>query len=229
VRWLRALYNLSPMVREVVFPEKKNADAGARTDLLEDFEYLTTAREVAARGAGRSPRDRKYLDTCVLYLNRHLRSLLHRNDRLGMSASLESRFPFLDEELVKFAINLPVKFKGRYGPRVIDRKHPFLTDKWVVRELGARKLPRGIFQRSKLGFPVDHYQTMRVSPEFFRGSYLQELLQLADGKLATLAGYESSYFTARLAAINIFGEMFGRGRTVDEVTDHVQRHVTLVG
>ncbi len=227
VRFLKALYGLSPMVREVVFPEQRYADLVHKVDLMEAFEQRERARELADRCAGLSSRERRYLGTCVLYLNRHLRSLLHRNDRLGMSASLESRFPFLDEDLVKFAINLPVKFKGRYGPRVIDIKHPFLTDKWALRELGRPKLPARIVQRSKLGFPVTIYRSLRASADFFRDSYLQELMQLDTAAVQALAASDDQYFVARLAAINVFGELFGRGRGVEEMTAHVQRTVTL--
>ncbi len=227
VRFLKSIYNLSPMVSEVVFPIKKNADHASKTDLFEAFEYREAARELAGMVGHRPVRDQKYLDVSLPHLNRHLRSLLHRNDRLGMSASLESRFPFLDEDLVKFAINLPVRFKGRHVWRTIDRKHPFLTDKWVVRELGNHKLPRSILQRSKMGFPVQYYQTMRVNAEYFRDSYLQDLIQLGSSHLQTLVDTQDRYFVSRLAAINIFGELFGRGKSVDELTEHVRRHVSL--
>jgi asparagine synthase (glutamine-hydrolysing) len=36
----------------------------------------------------------------VEYLGYHLRTPLHWNDSLGMDASVESRFPFLDPEVV---------------------------------------------------------------------------------------------------------------------------------
>ena len=48
-----------------------------------------------------------------------LRTLLHRNECLGMAASIEARFPFLDSRLVKLAINMPYQYKVRFSPRVL--------------------------------------------------------------------------------------------------------------
>jgi len=46
--------------------------------------------------------------TCLDQMSYLLRTLLHRNDCLGMAASIESRFPFLDSRLVKLAVNITV-------------------------------------------------------------------------------------------------------------------------
>jgi len=45
---------------------------------------------------------RGYLGSLNL-LNHNLRTLLHRNVSLGMAASIEARFPFLNQDLVKCA------------------------------------------------------------------------------------------------------------------------------
>ena len=86
------------------------------------------------------------------YLQYHLRTLLHRNDSLGMEASIEARFPFLDLRFVEAGINMPSNTKLRYSPWVFEKAHPFVRDKWVVREVANRWIPRGLSQRLKVGF-----------------------------------------------------------------------------
>ena len=58
-----------------------------------------------------------------------LPSLLHRNDSLGMGSSIESRFPFLDSNLVKLAVNIPYPYKIRLSPTVADPAHYFFENK----------------------------------------------------------------------------------------------------
>ena len=56
-------------------------------------------------------------------LGYHLRMLLHRNDCLGMAASIEARFPFLDEELVTLAVNLRIGRRSGSRPRTWGWAH----------------------------------------------------------------------------------------------------------
>lgn len=52
-----------------------------------------------------------------------LPTLLHWEDRMSMAASIESRVPFLDHELVEFAFSLPSQYKIRGGQgKFIHRK-----------------------------------------------------------------------------------------------------------
>ncbi len=67
--------------------------------------------------------------------------LAAKGDRPIRSASIEGRFPFLDERVVDFCAQLPPKFKlnGR-------------TDKWLLREVARRALPTPIANRRKTMF-----------------------------------------------------------------------------
>lgn len=60
-----------------------------------------------------------------------------------MAASIESRVPFLDHQLVEFAAALPPRMKLR----------GFRT-KWILREAVRTLLPDSILTRRKMGFPV---------------------------------------------------------------------------
>jgi asparagine synthase (glutamine-hydrolysing) len=72
-----------------------------------------------------------------------LPSLLAHQDRMSMAASIETRVPFLDRELVSLANSLPSDFKLRNG-----------RAKAVLRAALADTLPPPIVRRRKHGFEV---------------------------------------------------------------------------
>ncbi|MBT8395410.1 MAG: asparagine synthase (glutamine-hydrolyzing) [Gemmatimonadetes bacterium] len=86
-------------------------------------------------------------------LQAYLVELLMKQDQMSMAASIESRVPFLDHELVEFAGSLPIgmKIKGR-------------TTKYILRKSMEGRLPPAILKRPKAGFPVP------IS-KWFRGRY----------------------------------------------------------
>ena len=73
----------------------------------------------------------------------YLVELLMKQDQMSMAASIESRVPFLDHQLVEFAAGLPARMKLRG-----------LTTKWILREAVRDLLPPAILTRKKMGFPV---------------------------------------------------------------------------
>lgn len=82
----------------------------------------------------------------MLYVDQHAwltDNLLERGDRMAMAASVESRPPFLDHELVELAAALPSNVKLRGG-----------STKWVVKEVARKRLPASIVDRRKVGFRV---------------------------------------------------------------------------
>ncbi len=73
-----------------------------------------------------------------------LPSLLHVEDRVSMSASLESRVPFLDPNLVKtlYSISPTIKFKKG-------------ESKYLLKKIAQKYLPNQVIERKdKMGFPV---------------------------------------------------------------------------
>jgi len=80
----------------------------------------------------------------------YLVELLMKQDQMSMSASIESRVPFLDHTLVEFAARLPERLKLRG-----------LTTKRILREAMRGVLPASILSRPKMGFPVPFAHWMR--------------------------------------------------------------------
>ena len=92
-----------------------------------------------------APNERTSLLDRVLYadMKTYLVELLMKQDQMSMAASIESRVPFLDHQLVEFAAGLPA-----------DRKLSGLSTKRILREAVQDVLPRQILERPKMGFPV---------------------------------------------------------------------------
>ncbi len=76
-------------------------------------------------------------------INSYLIELLMKQDQMSMAASVESRVPFLDHELVEFTARIPAKhqIKGMAG-------------KLVLKDAVADLLPAQIIHRKKMGFPT---------------------------------------------------------------------------
>ena len=60
-----------------------------------------------------------------------------------MAASIESRVPFLDHELVNLALSIPTQYSVRG-----------LAGKFILKEAIGDLLPQAIIYRRKLGFPT---------------------------------------------------------------------------
>lgn len=137
----------------------------------------------------------------------HLRTLLHRNDSMGMSASIEARFPFLSESFVKTAINLPVDKKVRFSPRVWQTDHPFQRDKWVLRKVADRYLPRSLSQRKKWPFTVKAFDRMKIPSAYFEKSFVADYFKLAKPELDYLLDNADQKLRIKLLMLNVWGDV----------------------
>ena len=92
-----------------------------------------------------------------------LHSLLLIGDRLAMAHSLEERFPFLDNDLVDFAMTIPIEYKiknfaliKRIDENVSRKSSKFFMDcndgKNVLRKALKKVLPEAVIRRKKQGF-----------------------------------------------------------------------------
>lgn len=84
------------------------------------------------------------LDTSFTLPNEYLQKV----DVSSMAFSLEARVPLLDHRLVEWALRLPLSFKLRGG-----------TNKYLLRKLAYRYVPKQLLDRPKKGFtvPIDRW------------------------------------------------------------------------
>ncbi len=92
--------------------------------------------------------------------------ILHRQDKMSMAASIESRVPFMDYRIVEFANRLPTSHKVAKG-----------SSKAIVKAFARTKLPADIVDRRKSGFGVPLAAWLRSSDGL--GALVQRLPESA--------------------------------------------------
>jgi asparagine synthase (glutamine-hydrolysing) len=88
--------------------------------------------------------------------------LNQKGDRVAMANSVETRYPFLDEEVVGFAARLHPKWK----------LHGWLEDKYLLRKAAERVLPKEVAWRRKAMFRAPLAETFLASPP----AYVRDLI-----------------------------------------------------
>jgi asparagine synthase (glutamine-hydrolysing) len=223
VAGIARLYGVVPGLAKRVLPEWSDPRERDLADIAEDFErrrQSDVSLEAYAFAGRQAPRLAAGLDM----MPGHLLSLRHRNDRIGMAASIESRFPYLDEEVVAFSLNLPLSAKLRWGTSRHDRKHPFLRDKAVLRDVAHRHLPAWVADKPKDGFPTIGHEQLVVAPAFFEDGWLADALGWSREGIRRLCEDEPRVTAGRLASVEVFGRLFD-GEGPDDVTAHLRAHV----
>ena len=108
----------------------------------------------------------------------YLVELCMKQDQMSMAASIESRVPFLDHQVVEFALSIPSRYKirGKSG-------------KYILKEAMRGLLPGSIIDRRKMGFPtpitewllgpqLDSIEELLLSPRSLsRGLFRPEALR----------------------------------------------------
>jgi asparagine synthase (glutamine-hydrolysing) len=135
------------------------------------------------QGSFRSSED--YINASLYFeLKTFLHGLLVVEDKLSMAHSLETRVPFLDKELVEFAMRVPVRHKLRNIHRAmhVDENQPgkrliyeqeTRDGKAILRRAMSRLIPPEITERAKQGFSAP-------DASWFRGEsidYINRLLR----------------------------------------------------
>ena len=132
----------------------------------------------------------------------HLVGLLQRLDSSTMAASVEARVPFVDHELVEFAMSMPLHYKLRWRSESHMVMASLLNSdqisetydvtKYILRSAYRGRLPDAVIDRKKVGFPVpldnmggvdvlDYARTVLTDPStvrsgLFDGSEVASLL-----------------------------------------------------
>jgi asparagine synthase (glutamine-hydrolysing) len=215
----------------------QGAEVGARggssspsslmTALHNRFEVIGEARALRDDLLASGPVPLATLQSLDL-LHYNLRTLLHRNDSMGMAASLESRFPFLDSTLVRHALNMPASAKVRFSLRGRDRAHYLFENKWVLRKVAGRYLPRGLSHRRKIGFRVDAHDRMVIDQSFWKDSYLAELFEVTTRDLSDIVAQGPQHLRIRLLQTEVWASLFLRGECTDALRERLRRTVRVL-
>lgn len=201
-------------------------DSSLIVGLLQHFEQDHEAIIPPQVGSGPEP-DAGTRDTISL-LGYHLQTLLHRNDTLGMASSVEARFPFLSRDVVRFAVNLPERHKLRFSMGGgIRMGHPLYIDKWVVRKVADRYLPRALSRRRKRGFPTDAYERMAIDDRFFHGGFVEDLFELESGQQDLLLSNADRQLRRHLMQLEAWGRICILKEPPEQIRQSLHAHVTV--
>lgn len=141
--------------------------------------------------------------------NTFLHGLFVVEDKLSMAHSLETRVPFMDNDLVDFATRIPPRYKLRElmhapqidedmpGKKVHYDMQPTADGKLILREAMRRLIPDTITKRNKQGFSapdaswfrgesIDYVNRFLRSPraylyEYLNPAYVHQVLDLHSG------------------------------------------------
>ncbi len=96
--------------------------------------------------------------------------ILTKVDRAGMSVGLEGREPLLDYRLIEFAAQLPSHLKYREGQQ-----------KWLLKEITHKYLPKKLMDRPKQGFGVPITEWFKDELEKYFHIYLDQNRLIKEG------------------------------------------------
>lgn len=105
----------------------------------------------------------------------YLVSILNRQDKMSMAASIESRVPLLDYRIVEFANRLPDGYRQGRG-----------QTKLILKKVAERYLPREVIYRRKSGFGVplsDWFRSNQGLGKLARDELANALLPELDGRI----------------------------------------------
>ncbi len=190
----------------------------ADNNAMAAFQFLSNQKE-----------DYRCQKISINMLHRHLHSLLWRNDRMGMMHSIESRFPFLDEDVLKFGVNLPAKFKIGKTNQFYNWKHPFMMDKAVARNYGSQVLPKELALKKKFGFGVQAHANaeLKVDKAFFQNGFWQNACGMNQAALDLMFKECSPKLIAKLSSVEIWGSMYVNKESADQVKARVEASFKL--
>lgn len=165
---------------------------------ISDFSPRDTFSAVLPDSATRITRPEEAVNTCLYFeACTFLHGLLTVEDKISMAHGLETRVPFLDNDLVDFAQRLPVSLKLRDLKKAIqvneneigkaDRYFRETRDgKMLLRHIAEGVLPQGYTNRPKQGFSAP-------DASWFKGQsidFVRERIMTPDAKIYQFIDYD---------------------------------------
>lgn len=227
VNLIRKLYRRVPGLADAILNERDERSNDFLRGIVGGFEEKQIATAAAERYGFLEPAMAELHANTPRMVQSSLQSLLQRNDRMGMSASIESRFPFLDEHVMAFALNLPARHKLRRSVAVHDLKHPFVVDKAPIRAVADRYLSTDHSARPKNGFPITGLRGVRVRSGAFKDSWASAAFGGGSSFDREISEWNQPYDVAKLASVEIFGRLFGEREPLGKVEEWVSRNVEI--
>jgi asparagine synthase (glutamine-hydrolysing) len=224
----RLLVSRVPLVKRAFRPQ---SESHLDVRSLFNRRELADDRAMARRELRRLAGDKLLPEHVITIdlLGNYMRSLLHRTDTMGMAASIEARYPFLDNRMVRTGLNLPLRSKLRFSPTVLLKEHPFVREKWVLRKVAERYVPPHVSGRRKIGFSVTTFDRTRVAPEYFETSFVRDLFGLTPRQMTDVAAEADQELLMRLLHLDVWGKVCFEQRSRNDVGARIASFVSVRG
>jgi asparagine synthase (glutamine-hydrolysing) len=164
-------------------------------------------------------------------LGYNLRALLHRNDTMGMASSIEARFPFLENQLARLAINMPMRAKIQFSWKATeDSSHYLFQNKWVLRKVGERYLPSELFRRVKRPFPINAYagSRLRINSNYFNDSAFSELFDLSREQTSWMMERCPHHLKFKLLLFDVWAQLYLRDTPREAVLGQLRQNLEII-
>ena len=155
--------------------------------------------------------DRAFLARVIEDWYGNLQAVLHRNDRISMAASVESRPPFLENRLIDLGLHFPRRLKYHNG-----------KTKWVVKTLAEKKIPKEIVHSRKVHFAVP-MNTWRHAASMLQGGMVAELFKWGREETKILLDriIERPTVIHNVLGAEIWARIFLRGDSPEELGEQL--------
>ncbi len=222
------MYSIVPGLRKKLFPDVRENLMSMPNLLAAGFEdeYLREESREAYSFLDSKEKDIQALSLELLH--KPLIGLLHRNDRMGMMASIESRFPFLDLNVVKFAVNLPYCQKLKRSYKIHNIKHPFLVDKYFVRKFAGKYLPKKLTDKKKWQFVTHGLRSVNIREGFFKDGFIEQALSWSKKDEKYLFEEIDTALISRLGAVEIFAQLFDRNNDINHINERIKKYFKVI-
>jgi asparagine synthase (glutamine-hydrolysing) len=110
---------------------------------------------------------------------------------------------------------------------VFEKAHPLIRDKWVVREVARRWMPRRLSQRMKIGFWTTVFRRMDVAEAYFQDCLVRELFELSREEMRNLVRRADQDLKMRLLHLDVWAHVCLHGCAVDDSSAKIASHVTI--
>jgi asparagine synthetase B (glutamine-hydrolysing) len=143
----------------------------------------------------------------------HLGTLLQSRNKMGFAASIEMRVPYLESDLIDFALHLPFRYKfdGRTGKR-------------VSKLLARQRLPRRIVQAPKIGFELPTAMWTGAGAFLERGM-VQDYFRWGANEAAAVRDHAARdpQFLFTLLGLELWARLYFGGASHEQLGEEVVR------
>ena len=114
-----------------------------------------------------------------------------------------------------------------FSPTVFEKAHPWVRDKWVVRKVADRWVPKDLSQRIKIGFWTTAFQRMQVAPAYFEQSLVRDLFELSPSQMHTILHNADQDLMMRLLHLDVWAHVCLRDLPLDSSVRKLHDHVSI--